>query len=112
MVVYGVVLAIGRATLDDGDATWLRWAFAGGTIAAALFSLSFMVRATLRTREVDRVVITESASLAFAVTMVGAVTYGLLESLADLPRLSAWATWTGGMGAWLVASLLVRRARL
>ena len=44
--------------------------------------------------------------------MLAALTYGLLESIVELPRLTAWATWMFGMGAWLVVSFVVRRRRL
>ena len=48
-------------------------------------------------------------SLAFFTTMAVAVTWGLFESFAEVPRPSAWATWTVGMGTWAVASLVARR---
>ena len=59
--------------------------------------------------ELDRLIVSESTSLAFFATMLAALTYGLLESFIDAPRLTAWTTWMFGMGSWVVLTHVFRR---
>lgn len=111
LVAYGIAVAIGRATFDEGDAGgWPRWCLAGVTIGIALAAIGLVIRRGRRTTELDRFVFSESTSIAFFATMLGALTYGLLESVVDAPRLSAWATWMFGMATWAVVSLGLQRS--
>jgi hypothetical protein len=84
-------------------------AIAIGTIVAAGIALFASVRKGRRSRELDRMLFTEATSVAFFVTMLSAVTYALLESWVDAPKLSMWFVWTVGMGAWIVSATTFKR---
>lgn len=108
---YVVVIVTGSLVRNEGtdprSAEMVVVAVA--SIVAALWAVAGMIYASRRARELERFLVAESTSIAFFVTMIGAVTYGLLESWLELPRLSAWATWGIGMTTWAVASLVLRR---
>ncbi len=61
-----------------------------------------------RLRELDKLLYSKSASVAFVVTMLGAVVYTFLESLFGLPRLRMF--WVLGFGSWaqVVASAILK----
>lgn len=110
LVGYTVVLMIGRAQVDEGDPDWQRWVLAGATIAMALAAVGVLIRAGRRSKELERFVFSESTSLAFFATMLAALTYALLESLVEAPRLTAWSAWAFGMGGWGVISIAMSRS--
>jgi multisubunit Na+/H+ antiporter MnhB subunit len=84
-------------------------AIAVGTIVTGVVGLVYVARKGRQSRELDRMLFTEATSIAFFVTMVSAISYALLESWIDAPKLSMWFVWTVGMGAWIVASSVFRR---
>lgn len=84
-------------------------AVAVGTIFAAIGFMAFTVRAGRQSRELERMLFSESTSIAFFVTMVGAITYALLEAWIDAPKVSMWLVWTLGMGTWAIGSLILGR---
>jgi hypothetical protein len=85
-------------------------AIAAGTIVSGVVGLLLVARKGRQSRELDRMLFTEATSIAFFVTMVSAISYALLESWIDAPKLSMWFVWTVGMGAWIVASTAFRRS--
>jgi hypothetical protein len=62
-----------------------------------------------KSKELERLIFNEGTSIAFFVTMLSALTYGLLESWVEAPHMSAWATWMVGMGSWGLLSIALRR---
>ena len=59
------------------------------------------------TDEFNKRLMTDSLAIAGVITALLAVTYGFMEG-DQLPRPSAWLTWTAFMGSWLVSSLILR----
>jgi hypothetical protein len=108
--LYLVTVMIGSrlASLDPRPDNALIAVAAGSVIAAVGFIAATMRRGRQST-ELERMLFAESTSLAFFVTMSGAVTYGLLEAWVDAPKLSMWIVWSVGMGAWLVLSIVLNR---
>lgn len=82
---------------------------AAGTIATAAGGILVAIRAGRRSKELERLLFSESTSIAFFATMLAAVTYGLLESWFDAPVMSAWMFWSIGMASWFIASFVARR---
>ncbi len=111
MVCYVALVTAGALIRRDVGAgpSPAMWGIAGGTIGAGLGVMGVIVTWGRKAKELDRVLFTEGTSLAFFVTMIAALTYGLLEAWVDAPRLSAWTTWAVGMGSWAVLSLVLRR---
>ncbi len=110
VAVYSVLVIAGSVMRDSvgEDSRWMILV-AAATIAAALATMVVVIRAGRRSKELERFLFTEATSIAFFVTMLAALTYGLLESWLELPRLSAWATWSVGMTSWAVLSIAMRR---
>lgn len=88
---------------------WTMWIIAGTTIAAAAAAMVLVVRAVGRARELDRLISVESISIAFFATMIGSLTYALLEVWVKAPRLSMWVPWSIGMFTWGLATALFQR---
>ena len=88
---------------------WLLWAVAAATILAGLMFMGAVVRAVRSETELERLVSTDATSIAFFVTMIAALTYGLMETYLDLPTVSMWIVWSVGMFTWAVASIVIRR---
>jgi hypothetical protein len=108
---YAVLVTAGsliRKSIGSGPSPEM-WAIAGGSIAAALGLMALIITRGRKEKELERFLFTESTSLAFFVTMIFAVTYGLLESWVELPRLTAWATWSVGMFSWGLLSTALKR---
>jgi hypothetical protein len=80
-----------------------------GTVAAVVGAMVVAIRGGRRSRELERFLFSESTSIAFFVTMLGAVTYALLEAWLDAPKLSMWLVWSFGMLSWIVASSVFKR---
>ena len=111
LACYAALVTAGafiRGDVGEGPSAAM-WGVAGGTIGAALGVMGVIIAWGRKTKELERVLFTEGTSLAFFVTMISALTYGLLESWVDAPRLSAWLMWSIGMGSWAVLSLVLRR---
>jgi len=62
-----------------------------------------------RSKELDRLLFTESISVAFFVTMLGSLAYALLEAWIKAPKLSMWVVFTVGMWSWAIATMVFRR---
>lgn len=105
-------LFIGLAALlgVDGDSPrWMSALIAGGMVLSAGGTVGYILIAGRREKELDRLVFSESTSIAHFVTMLGALTYALFESWLDVPQVSMWNVWTFGMLAWLISWALQRR---
>ena len=105
----GFVLVGGSLNNREGRPTAALVVIAIGSIVSATVSLGSLIRRARKSRELDRVLFTEATSIAFAVTMLAVLTYGLLEAFVDAPRLSMWSVWTVGMSSWAIASLVFRK---
>jgi hypothetical protein len=108
--LYIVLVGIGsvlQAQEPRPDAALI--GIAVGTIVAGVAGIFLTARAGRSTRELDRLLFTEATSVAFFVTMMSSLGYALLEVWIDAPRLSMWFVWTVGMGAWIVASTVLKR---
>jgi hypothetical protein len=84
-------------------------AVAVGSVIAAIGFMITTIRGGRRNTELERMLFSESTSLAFFLTMIGAITYSLLEAWVDAPRLSMWVVWSVGMGSWAILSLVLKR---
>lgn len=109
MLTYLAIVTAGAIALNEQSSDASRWAVAVGSILAALVWLTGTIRFIRRTTEVDRFISLESTSIAFFVTMVSVLTYALLESWIELPKLSMWFPWTVGMGTWAILTIVVKR---
>lgn len=107
--VYGVVVVGGEAARVTTEARWIMWVVAGVTIALSLVTLGTAVRSARRSTELERLLFAESAALALFIAVVGALTYGLLESWVDAPELSTLAIAAYGSIAWAAVALALGR---
>ncbi len=89
--------------------TWALIAIAAGTIVSSVAGTLSAFLGGRRSKEVDRLMFTESITIAFFVTMLFALSYGLLEAWFKAPKLSMWLVFTVGMVSWVVSSLVFRR---
>jgi len=109
LATYSVLLVGGRLVVQANDPAWQRGLLAALIIAVALATVGVLFRSARRTREVDRAVVAEATSWSFFATMAAVLTYGLLESFTNAPRLSMWSVWMFGMTGWALSSVLFRR---
>ena len=84
-------------------------AIAAASIVAALSGVISFVRLGRESKELDRLMFLESTSIAFFVTMLFALTWGLLEVWVNAPHPSMWIVWTVGMVSWIVVSTIFNR---
>jgi hypothetical protein len=109
-IAYVLLIAAGAVVRGSGHpARWTLWAIAGATIAAALTGMALVIRELGREKELERAISLEATSLAFLATMIGAVTYALLEVWVKAPHVSMWWVWGFGMGAWVLFSIVLGR---
>jgi hypothetical protein len=108
--VYVLLVAVG-ATLSAGSSRpgGPIIAIAIGTLAAAVGVVVSLFAMGRRMKELERLLFSEATSMAFFITMLGAITYGLLEVWVDAPAISMWTVWMLGMGSWAVLSLVLRK---
>jgi hypothetical protein len=112
IAAYAVVMMVSRKLLhgallrDAGDAWQIGVAVL--PIVPTLFVFIAVVRLLRRTDEFHRQVCVDSLAIAGGVTVLLAITYGLIEG-GRVPYLSAWWTYCTFMTAWLIATFFVRR---
>jgi hypothetical protein len=70
----------------------------------------YLQRSRIREEDgLERTVYSESAAIAFLVTMLSALSYGFLQESTDAPSLSGFVVWSFGMGMWALASMVMNR---
>jgi hypothetical protein len=106
--LYVVATDVGIVARDN-NADWALWIIGLTSIAAGLVFMRSIVESVRSEKELERVINTDATSIAFFAVMLSALTYALLETYMDLPRVSMWLVWTVGMGTWAVMSFVVRR---
>lgn len=81
------------------------------TVASGLIIATIVDGARLQRRKdgVERQIFLQSTSLAFFITVLGAVVYALFEVFIDAPKLSMWLLWVWGMSAWGIASAVIAK---
>lgn len=117
VIVTAAVALLSYAAAISGGVLLLRGdpsTTAGIAVAlvVALPAVTFLVVGPLKALArdgIERQLLWRSTCFAFLVTMALALTHGLLEVLAGLPALSAWAPYAAGMAAWGVAALVLQR---
>ena len=72
------------------------------TQPASLTGLTFLMRERRRRKELDRLLVSEATSFAFAAVMLTIVTSGLLEALLDVKPLSAWIFFAVAGVSWSI----------
>jgi hypothetical protein len=107
--LYVAATDIGIGARELEDARWAMWIVAAATIAGGLIFMRSVVRSVRSEKELEKVINTDATSIAFFAVMLAALTYALLETYVDLPRISMWLVWSVGMGTWAVMSFVVRR---
>ena len=107
--LYIAATDIGIGVRELGNVRWAIWIVAAATIAAGLIFMRSVVRYVRSEKELEKVISTDATSIAFFAVMLSALTYALLETYLDLPRVSMWLVWSFGMGTWAVMSFVVRR---
>ncbi len=85
------------------------WLFGIGAFVSATLALTSWVISGRRSRELDRFIFSESTSIAFFVTMSGAIAYSLAGMLTSLPTVPMWSVFSFGMLAWLVSAVAIRK---
>lgn len=111
-VLYVIALAVLLSATAYHPAPVIGMLLALPGAAAAGYAVISQIRHVNRRDGIERHMQAEALGLAFLLTMLGALTYGLLETYARLPHLSMWFVWGFGMSAWGLASLLLRRRYL
>ena len=110
MGAYVVLVGVGSVLRgQEPKPTGALIAIAVATVASIVGAMIVAIRSGRRSRELERLLFSESTSIAFFVTMLGVVTYGLLEAWLDAPELSMWFVWSFGMIAWIIASAIFKR---
>ena len=111
MVAYVIVMMASRTLLHgrlrDASDAW-QIAVAVAPIIPTLFVFIAVVRLLRRTDELYRQICVVSLAIAGGVTVLLAITYGLIQG-GRFPHLSAWWTYSTFMTAWLIASFFVQR---
>lgn len=87
-----------------GGATWLRLALAAVAAAPMLVLLGRGRRLMLALEGIESSIYLRATSLAFFVTVVASLVYGLLEAFAGAPRPSALWAYVLAMGTWGLAT--------
>ncbi|MBA8931205.1 hypothetical protein BC739_008452 [Kutzneria viridogrisea] len=108
-VVYVLGIGLGLGLVGWRPSGLLGAAVALPAVVAVGYAVVSQIRWGGRREGLERHVQLESLGVAFVVTMLGVVTYALLESFAQFPPLSLWWVWGYGMASWLVITLLVSR---
>ncbi len=110
MVVYMVLLIAARQM--ELDTTAKRLAFVAVPVVPAALTVWAVWRNLRSSDEYQRLTGYWSMSVGFAAAMVAAVVMAFvgIAFKGDVdPDLGAWVTFASGMGAWLVAALVVAR---
>jgi hypothetical protein len=108
--VYIVLVVIGSALQSHRPRpTVALIAIAAGTIVASVAGTLLAFLSGRQSKELDRLLFTESISVAFFVTMLFSLAYALLEVWIKAPKLSMWVLFAVGMWTWAVASVIFRR---
>jgi hypothetical protein len=111
MVAYVIVILVSRTLLHgrlrDASDAW-QIGVAVLPIIPTLFVFIAVLRLLRRTDELYRQICVDSLAIAGGVTVLLAITYGLIEG-GRVPYLSAWWTYTTFMTAWLIATFFVQR---
>ncbi|MBV9847366.1 MAG: hypothetical protein JOZ47_20190 [Kutzneria sp.] len=108
-VLYVAVVSVALGSLNYQPPLLVGCLLALPAITLAGYALVSQYRFVASREGVERHVQVESAALAFLSTMLGVMTYALLESFAELPALSLWSVWAFGMVSWGAASVTLRR---
>jgi hypothetical protein len=105
-------LLIGVASaFDVGEASprWIPALIAAGMVLSGGGAVLSVLVAARKSKELDRLLLSESTSVAFFLTMLASLTYALLESWVDAPPLSLWNVWTFGMLTWIATFAILGR---
>jgi hypothetical protein len=79
-------------------------AIAAATIVTSVTGTLLAFLGGRQSKELDRLLFTESISVAFFVTMLFSLAYALLEVWIKAPKLSMWVVFAVGMWTWSIAS--------
>lgn len=107
-VLYVLGLSVLLETLHYRPSTPIGILLAVPPTVAAGYAMVSQFRRVDGKEGIERQIQTQAITAAFFTTMLGVLTYGLLEAYAGLPHLSMWFGWGFGMAARGVAVVLLR----
>lgn len=111
LVAYFVLLIVTGGVLEQMDDPPLALTVVLSLLppAAAAVGL-YLQRSRIREEDgLERTIYSESAAIAFLVTMLSALSYGFLQESTDAPSLSGFVVWSFGMGMWALVSMVMNR---
>lgn len=89
MVMYAVIVVVEGIVVEPEEiSTWAAIALAAAPMASAIWAMAGWLSTVRTFDELRQKIFTESALIALGITAVATFTYGFLESLAGLPKLS------------------------
>jgi len=106
---FFLLIGVASAFIDEGSPRWIPALIAAGMVLSGGGAVFSVLVAARRSKELDRLLLSESTSVAFFLTMLASLTYALLESWVDAPPLSLWNVWTFGMLTWIVTFAFLGR---
>jgi hypothetical protein len=107
--VYILLVVAGSIVRGGGASDAALIVIAIGTIVSGAAIVLLVMRAGRKSKELERMLFSEATSMAFFITMLGAITYALLEAWLDVPKISMWVPWSIGMGSWAILSVMLGR---
>lgn len=111
MLMLAVVFAVMFATEDAARAPWMRAVLLAAVIGISAYFLwgSFRIIAGVRSDELADRIWTRGGLYAHSASIILASVYGVLETTADLPRLSMTWVAMGMIAIGLLSTALVQR---
>jgi hypothetical protein len=112
LVLYVIVLVAGITLLAGDGRRPSAPVGVGVALLSAVAAVLMLIDGPLRMGRqegIERLVLRQSTSIAFFVSMAVAVTLGLLEVFTDMAPASPWVLWIVGMSTWAVSSTFLHR---
>lgn len=107
LAAYFVLLVVTGGILEEIDDPPLALTVLLSLLPPAAAAIGmYLQRSRIREEDgIERTVYSESAAIAFLVTMLSALSYGFLQESTDAPSLSGFVVWSFGMGIWALVSM-------
>jgi len=111
LAVYFALLIVTGSVIEalDDPPTALVVALSLLPPAAAAAGMGLQRRSIHAREGIERTVYAESASIAFLITMLCALSYGFIQENTDAPDLNGFVVWSVGMGIWALISVPMNR---
>lgn len=109
LIAYILIVLVAVVAATEIDSVGVGLTAAIGTSVAFVFGVGVLVRRERQFEGVERALSTDATSIAFFLTMCGALTYSHFEQFMGAPKLSMSFAFLFTQGAWVAAWLFLRR---